>query len=105
MTEPGDLGHGRRYPGGEGRDLALEVDEEGVRAPAANDLDGVLADAREVEGHGAPGAKGVGANLVRVKSEGLEADFGSFKAEGGGDVAAGNGGRSGFWRGVVGADG
>ena len=56
MTEPGDLGHGGRDPGGEGRDLALEVDEEGIRAPSANDLDGMLADSYEVEGHGAPGA-------------------------------------------------
>ena len=56
VTEPGDLGHGGGDPGGEGRDLALEVDEEGIRAPSANDLDGMLADAREVEGHGAPGA-------------------------------------------------
>ena len=54
VTEPRDLGHGRRDPGGEGRDLALEVDEEGVRAPTANDLYGMLADARKMEGHGAP---------------------------------------------------
>ena len=44
-------------------------------------------------------------NLVRVKPEGLEANLGSFQAEGGGDVAAGNGGRSGFCRGEVGTDG
>ena len=40
-----------------------------------------------------------------VKPEGLKADFVSFMAEGGGDVAAGNGDRRGFWSDVIGADG
>ena len=53
MHEPWYRRHGFGDPLGECGDLPLEVDQEGVRPPSSNDLDGAVGDMGLVEGHGA----------------------------------------------------
>ena len=66
--EPQHLAHGGGDAPGEGKNLPLEVDEEGVGLPAAYHLDGAVGHACLVERHGAAGAEGVGADLVGVEA-------------------------------------
>ena len=54
VTEPGNKGHGRCDAYSEGCNLPLEVNEESIRAPPPNDLDGVFTDAREMKSHAPP---------------------------------------------------
>ena len=75
MYEPGYRRHGLGDPLGECGDLPLEVDQEGVRPPSSNDLDGAVRDMGLVEGHGAARVQGVGADLMGVESQALEANF------------------------------
>ena len=44
VYEPGYLRHGLGDPLGECVNLPLEVDQEGVRPPSSNDLDGAVGD-------------------------------------------------------------
>ena len=75
MYEPGYQRHGLGDPLGECGDLTLEVDQEGVRPPSSDDIDGAVGDMGLVEGHGAARAQGVGADLMSVESRALEANF------------------------------
>ena len=75
MYELGYRCHGLGDPLGECGDLPLEVDQEGVRPPLSDDLNGAFGDMGLVEGHGAARAQGVGADLVGVESQALEANF------------------------------
>ena len=75
MHEPGYRRNGLGDPLGECSNLPLEVDQEGVQPPSSNDLDGAVGDMGLVEGHGAARAQGVGANLMSVESQALEAKF------------------------------
>ena len=75
VYEPGYCLHGLGDPLGECFDLPLEVDQEGVRPPLSNDLDGAVRDMGLMEGHGATRAQGVGADLMGVESQALEANF------------------------------
>ena len=75
MYEPGYRRHGLGYPLGECGNLPLEVDQEGVQPPSSDDLDGAVWDVGLVEGHGAARAQGVGADLMGVESQALEANF------------------------------
>ena len=53
MYEPGYRRHGLGDPLGECGNLPLEVDQDGVRSPLSDDLDGAVGDMGLVEGHGA----------------------------------------------------
>ena len=75
MYEPGYRRHGLGDPLGKCDNLPLEVDQEGVRPPSSDDLDGAVRDMGLVEGHGAARAQVVGADLVGVESQALEANF------------------------------
>ena len=75
MYEPGYRRHGLGDPLGECGNLSLEVDQEGVRPPLFNYLDGAVRDMGLMEGHGATRAQGMGADLMGVESQALEAKF------------------------------
>ena len=75
MYEPGYRRHGLGDPLDECGDLPLEVDQECFRPPSSNDLDCDVGDMGLVEGHGAAQAQGVGADLMGVESQALEANF------------------------------
>ena len=68
MGEPANFSHDLGDTFGERGHLPLQVYEEGVRPPPANDLDCTVRDMSLVEGHGAPRPQGVGTNLVRVEA-------------------------------------
>ena len=75
MYEPEYRRYGLGDPLGECGDLLPEVYQEGVRPPSSNDLDGAVGDMGLVEGHGAARAQGVGADLMGVEYQALEANF------------------------------
>ena len=113
MSEPLYLCHCGSDTFRKGSNLALEINEEGIRSPTAHNFDGAVGDAGKVEGHGTSGAEGVGANFVRVEPQLLEANLCGVEAEEGGDLAAVDTMRSvvdvvsaygGVWWGVVTAE-
>ena len=75
MYQPGYRRHGLGDPLGEFGHLPLKVDHEGVRPPLSDDLDGAVRDMGLVESHGAARVQGVGAHLMGMESQALEADF------------------------------
>ena len=75
MYEPGYCRHGLGDPLDECCHLPLKVDQEGVRPPSSDDLDGAVRDMGVVESQGAARAQGLEANLMGVESQALEADF------------------------------
>ena len=85
--------------------LALQVHWEGVRTPPADNLDVNIGDVVLVERHGAPRAKFVGANLVKIEHQALEADIGGMEAEEGDDVSAGDAFRKRTLGDTIGSDG
>ena len=75
VYEPGYRLRGLGDPLGECGDLPLELYQEGVGPPLSNDLDGAVRYMGLVEGHGASRVQGVGADLMSVESQALEANF------------------------------
>ena len=75
MYEPGYRRHSLGDPLGKCGHLPLKVDQEGVRPPSSDDLDGTVRDLVLVESHGTARAQRVGADLMGVESQELEADF------------------------------
>ena len=75
MYDPGYRRYGLGDPLGECGNLPLEVDQEGVRPSSSDDIDGAVRDMGLMEGHGATRAQGVGADLIGMESQALEANF------------------------------
>ena len=75
MYEPGYRRYSLGDPLGKRGHLPLKVDQEGVRPPSYDDLDGDVRDMCLVESRGTTRAQGVGADLMGVESQALETDF------------------------------
>ena len=81
MLKPGDFGHCRGDALRKCHHLDLQVDGEGFWTSPTDDLDGTVGDVGLVERHATLQAKWVGANLVRVEPQALDADIGGMEAE------------------------
>ena len=77
VCEPLHHRHGLGDPFGERGHLPLQVDQEGVRLPPANDLDGAVGHMRLVKGHGSARPQGVEDDLMRMKAKLFEPNFAS----------------------------
>ena len=75
MYETGNRRHSLGDPLGKCGHLPLKVDQEGFRPPSSNDLDGAVRNMGLMESHGTARAQGVGADLMGVEPQALEADF------------------------------
>ena len=75
MYETGYRRHGLGDPLVECGHLPLKVDQEGIRPPSSDYLDGAVRGMGFVESHGTSQAQGVGADLMGVESQALEANF------------------------------
>ena len=83
----GDVGgHSSRDADGEGIDLLLDVEEEGVGRPSAEFLDGNAVVAVELESHGSAGPEGVGTDIGGGEAMGSEAKCGDGRFDGAVDV-------------------
>ena len=60
--------------------MYLEANEEGVWAPWTDDIDGAVWDVSLVQGHRAPRAKRVGADIMGVEAKVLKSELGCVKA-------------------------
>ena len=104
MYEPGYRRHSLGDPLGKCGHLPLEVDQEGVRPPSSDDLDGAVRDMGLVESHGTARAQGVGADFMGVESQALESDFSGGFTEVKDDVGSCNRSWSSPWGDIVCAD-
>ena len=77
--------HGTRVVGSEVAGLGAEVEEDGIRFPAAKGMDGSLVDAGDEKGGGTPGSETVSFNLFRRNVSDV-VDGGSSVAELVGDL-------------------
>ena len=78
--------HGSGIGRGEAAGLGVEIEEDGVRLPMAQGMDGSLVDARDEEGGGAPGPEAVGFDAFGG-DVGDMVDGGGSAVESGSDVA------------------
>lgn len=83
-------GHFDREAGGEGRNLFVDVFFEAVGLPAAHLLDGWNVCTVEEEGHGAPGAQGMAADVGRFVAHVVESDGAGSCFDTGVDVGRGD---------------
>ena len=90
VAERDGAGHLDGDPSGKGTDLFMDVHEVGLRFPASHLLDGEVADAVEVHGHGTPGAEGVAADIVLGVAKVVETNISSGGLEDGVDSGRGD---------------